>query len=187
MSLRVAEPALPQVADHAGRRPATAWAGGWPGVAVVSLLATVLSWRPYEWHPVYAGIDPSWEVGLTMAFMRRLQWGRSVIFTFGPYGFVDGIFPFYRLTAVLSILYALAVIWGLAALVVSALRPAWGLLGAGVAAWAALALASSKTGYSDVAAATALALALAALAAHQDRARWGWWFCWEPWPGSSQW
>ena len=81
---------------------------------------------------MYAGIDPSWEVGLAMGFMRRLQWGPSVIFTFGPYGFVDGIFPFYRLTAVLSILYALAVIWGLAALVVSALRPAWGLLGAGV-------------------------------------------------------
>ena len=36
MSLQVAETALPQVAGHAGRRPATAWAGGWPGVAVVS-------------------------------------------------------------------------------------------------------------------------------------------------------
>jgi hypothetical protein len=173
MSLRVADPALPRAAGHAGSRPATAWARGWPGVAAISFLATVLSWRPYEWHPVYAGIDPSWEVGLTMAFMRRLQWGPSVIFTFGPYGFVDGIFPFYRLTAVLSILYAIAVIWGLAALVVSALRPSWGLLAAGVAAWAALTLASSRTGYSDVATATALALALAALAARQERARLG--------------
>ena len=42
----------------------------------------VLSWRPYPWHPVYAGIDPSWEVGLAMGFKRHLQWGPSVIFTF---------------------------------------------------------------------------------------------------------
>jgi hypothetical protein len=173
MSVRVAEPALPLAAGRTIRRPASAWARGWAGVAVVSFLATVLSWRPYQWHPVYAGIDPAWDVGLAMGFTRHLQWGPSVIFTFGPYGFVDGIFPFYRLTAVLSILYALAVIWGLAALVVSALRPSWGVLGAGVAAWAALTLASSKTGYSDVAAATALALALAALAARQDRVRLG--------------
>ena len=136
-------------------------------MAVVSFLATVLSWRPYEWHPVYAGIDPSWEVGLAMGFMRHLQWGPSVIFTFGPFGFVDGIFPFYRLTAVLSILYAVGVIWGLAALVVSALRPSWGLLGAGVVTWVALSLAASKTGYSDVASVTALALAMAVLAARR--------------------
>jgi hypothetical protein len=169
--VKVAETALPQAGGYVRSRPATGWASGWPGVAVISFLATVLSWRPYAWHPVYAGIDPAWEVGLAMGFMRHLQWGPSIVFTFGPYGFVDGIFPFYWLTAVLSTLYALAIIWGLAALVVSALRPSWGLFGGGVAAWAALTLASSKTGYSDVASATALALALAVLAARQDRAR----------------
>ena len=173
MSLQVAETARPQTGGQVRSWPGSGWATGWPGVAVISFLATVLSWRPYEWHPVYAGIDPAWEVGLAMGFMRHLQWGPSVIFTFGPFGFVDGIFPFYRLTAVLSILYALAVIWGLAALVVSALRPSWGLLGAGVVTWVALSLAASKTGYSDVASVTALALAMAVLAARQERARLG--------------
>jgi hypothetical protein len=173
VAVQVAETALPPALGQVRKWP---WAGlvsGWRGVAVVSFLATVLSWRPYPWHPVYAGIDPSWEVGLATGFTHHLQWGPSVIFTFGPFGFVDGIYPFYRITAALSILYALAVVWGLAALVVSALRPSWGLLGAGVAAWAALALATSRTGYSDVAAGTALGLALAALVARQDRARLG--------------
>ena len=173
MAVQVAETALPPAVGQVRKWPGAGLVSGWRGVAVVSFLATVLSWRPYPWHPVYAGIDPSWEVGLAMGFTRHLQWGPSVIFTFGPFGFVDGIYPFYRLTAALSILYALAVVWGLAALVVSALRPSWGLLGAGVAAWAALALAASRTGYSDVAAGTALGLALAVLVARQDRARLG--------------
>ncbi len=174
MTLQTARTALPERAERA-----RSWAGaglveGWPGVAVVSFLATVLGWRPYAWHTVYAGIDPSWEVGLAMGFMRHLQWGPSMVFSFGPYGFVDGIYPFYRLTAFLSVLYAVAVVWGLAALIVSALRPSWSLLPAGVAAWAAVAIAPSKTGTSDIAAATALGLALAALAAGQAGPRQNW-------------
>jgi hypothetical protein len=167
MTLQTARTDLPEPVRRARTWPGTGLVKGWPGVAVVSFLATVLGWRPYAWHTVYAGIDPSWEVGLAMGFMRHLQWGPSMVFSFGPYGFVDGIYPFYHLTAFLSVLYAVAVIWGLAALIVSALRPSWGLLLAGVAAWAAVAIAASKTGTSDIAAATALGLALAALAAGQ--------------------
>jgi hypothetical protein len=171
MMLQTARTASPIPEAQVRSWPGAGVGRGWPGVALVSFLATVLSWRPYAWRSVYAGIDPSWEVGLAMGFVRHLQWGPSVVFTFGPYGFVDGIFPFYRLTAFLSVVYAVAVVWGLAALVVSALRPSWGLLGAGVASWAALTIAASKAGYSDIAAATALGLALAALAAEQERAR----------------
>ena len=39
-----------------------------------------------------------------MGFMRHLQWGPVRLSSrFGPYGFVDGIFPFYHLTAFLSV------------------------------------------------------------------------------------
>jgi hypothetical protein len=165
MSLQTARTAPPQPVGHVRGWPGAGLVGGWPGVAVVSFLATVLGWRPYAWHSVYAGIDPSWEVGLAMGFNRHLQWGPSVVFSYGPYGFVDGIYPFYRLTAFLGVLYALVVVWGLAALIVSALRPSWTLLPAGVAAWAAVAIAPSKTGSPDIAAATALGLALVALSA----------------------
>lgn len=142
--------------------PVPKLARGRPGVAVVSLVATVLSWQPYTWTPVYASLDPSWRAGLAMGFIRQLQWGPSLVFTFGPYGFVDYIIDFYRLTALVALLFALTVTWGLAALIVSALRGSWGLLGAGVAAWAAVATASGVMGYSDLAAGTALALALGA-------------------------
>ena len=64
--------------------------------------------------------------------------GPQAVFTFGPYGFVENVLPFSHLTAGLGLLYALAITWGLAALIVSALRKPWGLLPAGVVAWAAL-------------------------------------------------
>jgi hypothetical protein len=132
--------------------------------AVVSLAATVLSWRP-TWVKVVPGPDPSWQSGLAAAFERHLQWGPQVVFSFGPYGFVDTLLPFYRLTTILLVAFALVVSWGLAALVVSALRPAWRLLPAGVVAWAVLAIANSHTGFADLSSALALGLALRSFSA----------------------
>jgi hypothetical protein len=129
----------------------------------VSLAAVVLSWRPLAWAKVAPGLDPSWQAGLADGFERHFQWGRQIIFTYGPYGLVDTILPFGRLTVLLAVLFALAASWGLAALVVSALRPAWGLLPAGLVAWAALAISNSHTGYADLASDAALGLALVAL------------------------
>jgi hypothetical protein len=167
MTLQFAPPRpVVQARDRRGARLARSW----PATTVVSLLASILAWRPYAWHAVYAGLDPSWEVGLAMGFMRHLQWGPSLIFSFGPYGFLDAVLPFYGLTALLAVLYAIAVTWGLGALIVDALRPTWGLIGAGAVAWAVLAIAASKMGYSDLATGTALALALAALKAGLETA-----------------
>ncbi|HKF77847.1 MAG TPA: hypothetical protein VKF59_17025 [Candidatus Dormibacteraeota bacterium] len=36
-----------------------------------------------------AGLDSSFEVGLSMAFRQHLQWGTQVVYTYGPYEFVD--------------------------------------------------------------------------------------------------
>jgi hypothetical protein len=35
------------------------------------------------------GVDSSWQVMLTEAFLRSAQFGREVIFTYGPWGFLD--------------------------------------------------------------------------------------------------
>ena len=139
------------------------WWAGAPGVAAVSLAATVLSWRTSAWAKVAPGLDPSWQAGLAEGFERHLQWGPGIIFTFGPYGLVDTVLPFYRLTVFLAVLFAFVVSWGLAALVVAAARPAWGLVPAGAVAWLALAVANSHTGYADLLSAAALGLALVAL------------------------
>ncbi len=90
---------------------------------------------------------------------------RKLVFTFGPYGFLENLLPFSRLTAGLALLYALAITWGLAALIVSALRQQWGLLPAGVVAWAALGIAANLLEAPELALATALGLALASFRA----------------------
>lgn len=134
------------------------------GVAIISALATVLSWRWLAWRPVMAGLN-SWQAGITLGFVDHVQWGPQLVFTFGPYGFLEDILPYAHLTAALGLVYALAVTWGLAALMVSALRRSWGLLAAGVAAWVALAIAANLVEAPELGTATALGLALASLRA----------------------
>jgi len=147
----------------------------WLLASLVSLAATVLSWRPVAWAKVAPGLDPSWQAGLAEAFEHRLQWGPQIVFTFGPYGFVDTLMPFYWATTLLTVVFALVVSWGLAYLVTSTLWPSWGLLPAGAVAWGVLAVADSRTGYADLASALALGLALGALGpgeAERRRALW---------------
>ena len=145
---------------------------GWLAVALVSALATLFSWRTDPWRPVFSGLS-SWQEGLALGFVHHLQWGPQVIFTFGPYGFVEDILSMFWVTAALGLLYALIVTWGLAALIVSALREPWGLLLAGVVAWASVTIAANLLEASELALATALGLALASLRATSERGRLG--------------
>lgn len=144
----------------APKRPPRPSLRGWPAVAAISFVATVLSWRSEAWRPVVAGLS-SWQTGVTEAFMHHFQWGRDVVFTFGPYGFVEDILPISHLTAALSLAYALAMAWGLAALVASALRSSWGLVPAGLAAWAVLAIVGNFVEAPELGLCVALGLALA--------------------------
>jgi hypothetical protein len=145
--------------------------GGWPAICAVVLAVTVLSWRNKPWRVAGTGLN-SWQEGLALGYQHHLQWGPQVLFTFGPFGFVEDVMPFFRATAAIALLYALAVTAGLAALVVLALRPSWGLLPAGVAAWAAVTIAANLVEAPQLALATALGLSLAAVRAEHRRARW---------------
>ncbi len=142
------------------------------GVAFVSALATLFSWRTDPWRPVFAGLS-SWQEGLALGFEHHLQWGPQVVFTFGPYGFIEDILSMFWLTALLGLLYAVVVTWGLAALIVSALRKPWGLLPAGVVAWASVTIAANLLEAPELALATALGLGLASLRATSETARLG--------------
>ncbi len=139
-------------------------------MGLVSALATLFSWKTSAWPRVSAGVN-SWEAALSLGFTQHLQWGPQAVFTFGPYGFVENVLPFSHLTAGLGLLYALAITWGLAALIVSALRKPWGLLPAGVVAWAALGIAANLLEAPQLGLATALGLALASFRASTTRAR----------------
>ncbi|HXC63877.1 MAG TPA: hypothetical protein VNZ67_05940, partial [bacterium] len=139
-------------------------------MGLVSALATLFSWKTSAWPRVSAGVN-SWQAALSLGFTQHLQWGPQAVFTFGPYGFVENVLPFSHLTAGLGLLYALAITWGLAALIVSALRKPWGLLPAGVVAWAALGIAANLLEAPQLGLATALGLALASFRASTTRAR----------------
>jgi hypothetical protein len=145
---------------------------GWLWVGLVSALATLLSWRTDPWRPVFAGLS-SWQEGLALGFAHHLQWGPQVIFTFGPYGFVEDILSMFWVTAALGLAYVVIITWGLAALIVAALRKPWGLLPAGVAAWASVTIAANLLEAPELALATALGLALASLRATSERGRLG--------------
>ena len=133
-------------------------------MALVSALATLFGWKTSAWPRVSAGVD-SWEAALSLGFTHHLQWGPQAVFTFGPFGFVENLLPFSRLTAGLGFLYVLVITWGLAALIVSALRPQWGLVLAGIVAWAALGIGANLLEAPELALATALGLALASFRA----------------------
>ncbi|HXW78531.1 MAG TPA: hypothetical protein VEJ84_03480 [Acidimicrobiales bacterium] len=130
----------------------------------------LFSWRTAAWSHVSAGVN-SWQAGLALGFLHHLQWGPQVVFTFGPYGFVEDILPFSRLTAGLAIAYTFAVMWGLAALIISALRKPWGLLPAALVTWAALSIGANLLEAPELALATALGLALASFRATTSTSR----------------
>ncbi|MGO9661516.1 MAG: hypothetical protein ACLP7F_24570 [Acidimicrobiales bacterium] len=156
------------------RRLDATWARikGWPALGLMSAVVTLLSWRSLPWRVVTAGLS-SWQAGLALGFEQHRQWGPQVVFTFGPYGFVEDVLPFFRATAALGLLYALVVTAGLAVLVISALRASWGLLAASAAAWASVTIAANLLEAPELALATALGLALAGLGAGPEKARRG--------------
>jgi hypothetical protein len=54
------------------------------------LFAVAFIWT-LPWPVGYpsAGLDPSWVLGIYWAFARHLQFGRDIVFTYGPLGFLD--------------------------------------------------------------------------------------------------
>ncbi|HEX5431447.1 MAG TPA: hypothetical protein VFW83_05745, partial [Bryobacteraceae bacterium] len=39
--------------------------------------------------PLAPGLDPSWQAALTEAFLHHLQFGKDIVFTHGPWGFLN--------------------------------------------------------------------------------------------------
>ena len=79
-------------------------------------LATWRLWPVDGVHPA-AGLDPSWRIALHLAAQRGLVYGRDVIFTYGPLGFLTQPLTVDRTTGALSIAFSLVVWLGLAAIV----------------------------------------------------------------------
>ena len=87
----------------------------------MAVVLTVLSWPVASVTPL-AGLDNSWEVGLSLALARGLTFGRQVVFTYGPLGLVSTPKAVTGGTLVLGMVGAAAVQLLLVAIVVALLR-----------------------------------------------------------------
>jgi hypothetical protein len=66
--------------------------GGWLWPALTTLFVGLVI-APISYTPLGDGLDSSWAAVLDYAHRERLQYGKDVIFTYGPLGFL--ITPFY--------------------------------------------------------------------------------------------
>jgi hypothetical protein len=86
------------MAAAAKRVPVPVWGG---------LVVALLGWQ-LSFETPGAGLDPSWNAGLAMAVHQGLRFGKEVVFTYGPLGFLNSRIVFFGGLSVLSFLYASA-------------------------------------------------------------------------------
>jgi hypothetical protein len=82
----------------AKRVPVPLWGG---------LIVALLGWQIAFQTPA-AGLDPSWNAGLAMAVDQGLHFGKQVVFTYGPLGFLGSRIVFFGGLGALSFIYASA-------------------------------------------------------------------------------
>lgn len=91
------------------------WTSALGGVA-----AALMVWRPGI-HSPGAGLDAGWNAGLTMAVEQGLEFGREIVFSYGPLGFLQSPFVYYGDLGVLALLFTAAVHLGFCIALVRAL------------------------------------------------------------------
>jgi hypothetical protein len=73
----------------------------------------------------YAGLDPSWSLGLNEARAESFQFGRDAVFTYGPWGYLDHPAPVGSLQSLAALVYAVSAAAALYAAAFLALRRRW--------------------------------------------------------------
>lgn len=104
-------------------------------------LVFILTWPVSTLKPV-AGLDPSWQAGLHLSTERGLVFGRDVVFTYGPFGFLGVPRLFFPITALLGLIYVAVVHAGLCFTVVHLARRFLPAVVALIGAYVAVALVS---------------------------------------------
>lgn len=88
--------------------------------AALGALVSLLVWKVGMATPG-PGLDASWNAGLAMATEHGLQFGREVVFTYGPLGFLQGPFVWYSglgalafaFSAAVYVAFCVALVWAL--------------------------------------------------------------------------
>ncbi len=100
-----------------------------------------LTWPVQTVIPYETGVDPSWRAGLSMAWQQSLDYGKDIVFTYGPLGFLADPYLYFPPTAALAGLYVGLLQVAIAGSLLWAARATFGLLGASVIAFAITKLA----------------------------------------------
>jgi hypothetical protein len=117
------------------RRPALGLARLLPS----ALLVAFVTWEVPEIVP-RTGFDNSWELALNLAAEHGLDYGRDVVFTYGPLGFLSQPLIVPALTGGAGFAYALVAQVVLAAVVLAATSRVYGWLGGTLLTFLALGL-----------------------------------------------
>jgi hypothetical protein len=107
----------------------------WPAALIVA----VLTWQ-VGMSPPGPGLDASWNAGLAMALEGGLQFGREVVFSYGPLGFLQNQFIWFGDLAVLAFLFSATLYLAFGFALVWALRRTLPLLPSMLIAFLALGL-----------------------------------------------
>jgi hypothetical protein len=89
-------------------------------VAAVAFGLAILTWQGASVVPT-AGLDPSWHAGLNMAAQRGFDFGRDIVWTYGPLGYLKTPLLYYVEPFRVAILYtfllraatAIALVWAM--------------------------------------------------------------------------
>lgn len=65
----------------------TTWGSARWQRGLVAIIVGLILWPQSSVEPG-VGLDPSWQAGLAMARAQHLEWGRELVFTYGPLGFL---------------------------------------------------------------------------------------------------
>jgi hypothetical protein len=103
------------------------------------LIVALLGWR-IGMNPPGLGLDASWNAGLAMGVEDGLHWGKDIVFTYGPLGFLQTQLVWFTGQTVLSFLYSGLIYVVFCIGLVWALRRRLPLLLACVAAFVAVAV-----------------------------------------------
>jgi hypothetical protein len=99
----------------------------WGIGAALALALTIVTW-PVGFTIAQPGIDPSWMLALELAHNEGMDWGRDIVFTYGPLGI--GIYPVATAsgTLIASLLLAFLMHFLMVAAIFLAFRRQYGLL-----------------------------------------------------------
>jgi hypothetical protein len=147
--------------DRSPARVRRAWLPrvGWPEAAVSWLALAVGLIAARTVRAPTAGLDPSWMTGINVAAGNHVTFGRSLLFTYGPWGFLDNPLTVSRGHVLLGVLFAALAVGMVFHVVHLGVRPHLNRTSAG-----AVAAAVAVTVWSPGAASFLLLSAIAALA-----------------------